>query len=566
MTPSPGIRTGFREAARVRARQLRARLTHATGSEWVRNLLLLLIFLGFMVSLAYLFTRLFTEFLTIPMLGRYMMLQTLSLVFMSFFVLLLFSSMVTTLGTQFLSDDLPLLFATPLSARTIYWIKWVEGLFHATWMVFVFGYPVLVSYGLSTAAPWYFYPAAAVVLVPFVLVAFSLGNFAVNAILYWIPVQRVRAVLIGVGIAFGAVMVYVLRLMRPRILFEPELAREIFSTFLASFRIGRFTGLPSFHAAYFLHEMTMSRPGELLWHAVWLVGLAGLSLLVFGGLSGRWYGFSWVRTREGRPGEGHWITLRGLKGFFDRLPRPYGAFGRKETVLFLRQTTQWSQMLVLLGIVAVHVVNLLELPATDPLLIHGIYFFNIALIGFILAAICVRFVFPTISFEGPHFWIVRSAPVSMFQYFLHKMFFYLVPVGLLGGGLILLTNALLSIGWGLWGWSVLMVGVMSLTLTSGALAFGAVFPRFNYEHFGEIVTSAGSILYMLSAMFYVGTVVGLILVPLYYQLPRISRQAPPDLSGVPLAVGLVSGGSLVLAAGLLWVASRAVRDYEFSSL
>jgi len=273
-----------------------------------------------------------------------------------------------------------------------------------------------------------------------------------------------------------------------------------------------------------------------------------------------------VRTGEGRPGEGSWISLRGLKGFFGRLPRPYGAFGRKESLLFLRQTTQWSQLLVLVGIVAVHVVNLLELPSESPLLTYGIYFFNVALIGFVLAALCVRFVFPTISFEGPHFWIVRSAPVSMFQYFLHKMLFYLLPVGLLGGGLILLTNAVLSIGWQLWGWSALLVGVMALTLTSGALAFGAVFPKFDYEHFGEIVTSAGSILYMLSAMFYVALVVGFLLVPLYRQLPRLTRQMTPHLDGLALAAGLVSGVSLVLTVLLLWGASRAVRGYEFTAL
>lgn len=554
-------------------RQIWSLMKRGSRRERIRNVLLGCIFVAFMFSLTYLFHRLFTEFLAIPIFGRFVMLQTLSLIFLSFFFLLLFSSMVTNLGTQYMSSDLELLFSTPIDSRVIYWSKWGEALFHSTWMVLVFGYPVLLSYGLSTSAPWFFYPVSFLLMFPFVVIPASIGTFLVNAILYWIPIKRVRAIMVGIGIVFGVGMVYVLRILRPRLLFEPELARNLFLDFLDTLRVAEITGLPSYHASFALHEITTNRLYNSLYHGSVLCGLAVASIVVFGWLGQRWYPVSWLRTQEGRPRQQSLVSLSGIKRLFDWLPNPYRPLMRKETLIFLRETTQWSQLLVLLGIVAVHVFNLAELPGGESLMKYVLYFFNIALIGFILTAVCVRFVFPSISFEGKPFWIIRTAPISMTEFFLEKTLFFLVPIGLLGSALIFITNWSLPIGLSLKIWASVLVGVMSITLTSGALAFGAIFPKFDYDHFGEVMTSAGSVLYMLCGMFYVAGLVGLILIPLKLGLvdpqffSRVAQQSVLNFSGwFPRFIMLLSGMSLLLAGLLLWMAGQAVRDYEFSQI
>ncbi|MFB6355509.1 MAG: hypothetical protein ABEJ65_03220, partial [bacterium] len=243
----------------IRLRQVWNQLKRGDRKETIRNVLLVVIFVAFMISLTYLFYKLFAKFLTIPMLGRFVMLQTLSLIFLSFFLLLLFSSMVTCLGTQYMSSDLPMLYSAPISSRVLYWAKWGEALFHSTWMVLVFGYPVLISYGITTQAPWYFYVVSLVAMIPFVMTPASIGGLIVNGLLYWVPIKRVRAVLVGIGIIFGSGMVYVLRLFSPRLLFEPDLARNLFVDFLGSLRVAEWTGMPSYHAAMTLHEITVNR-------------------------------------------------------------------------------------------------------------------------------------------------------------------------------------------------------------------------------------------------------------------------------------------------------------------
>lgn len=550
---------------RIRVKQL---LTSVSGSEGFlqfSSLLLLVIFLAFMASLSYLFNQLFVEFLTIPILGRYVMLQTLSLVFLSFFLLLLFSSMVTSLSTQFMSNDLDFLFGTHLSGRLLYWMKAGEAIFHSSWMVVVFAFPILISYGQSVGSPWFYYPASLFVLIPFVVIPYSLGSFLVNAVLYFIPIKRVRAVLVGIGIIFGIIMVYILRLLSPELLFKPELARNLFVDFLGTLEVGKVTGLPSYHASYFLHNLSAENYSQALYHYGWLTGLAVLSVVILGGIAQFWYSPSWLRTREGRPNQSRIVDLTGW-GVWDLLPPTYAALLKKEVLRFTRQTAQWSQLLVLGGILIVHITNLIDIPSTSAFLNHVLFFVNIGLIGFVMTAICVRFVFPTISFEGEYFWIVRSAPISMNQFYFQKTLFYVVPVGLLGAGLAMVSNGVLSVGFTLWIWSVVLVGSLSFVLTAGALAAGTYFPKFNFDHFSEVVTSAGSMIYMIFGMFYVAGVVGITLIPIYRQLGKQMAPRARILQTFPPMVIIVSLISVLLGLVLLWAGARKVEDYGFGRL
>ncbi|MFB6355510.1 MAG: hypothetical protein ABEJ65_03225, partial [bacterium] len=299
-------------------------------------------------------------------------------------------------------------------------------------------------------------------------------------------------------------------------------------------------------------------------HSLWLIGVAIGAVLVCGVLAQEWYAPSWLRTQEGRPRQTAWITLKPVKDLFAMLPNPYRPLMRKECLIFMRETSQWSQLLVLLGIVVVHLVNLFEIPTTDPFLKHVIYFFNIALIGFVITAVCVRFVFPSISFEGDQFWIIRTAPVSMKQFFLEKTMFYLAPIGSLALILIMATNAALGINWPLFFWAALIVTVIAITLTAGALAFGAMFPKFDFDHFGEVITSTGSVLYMLCGMFYVAGIVGLLLLPLYMDIHLSLDQL--FFKWLPVAITFGSIVSILLTWFLLWLASRAIEGYEYSRI
>jgi ABC-2 type transport system permease protein len=86
----------------------------------------------------------------------------------------------------------------------------------------------------------------------------------------------------------------------------------------------------------------------------------------------------------------------------------------KDVKTFVRDTTQWSQLLLLLALVVVYLYNFSVLPSNftfATFYLQNLFsFLNLGLAGFVLAAVAVRFVFTSVSGEGQAFWIIRSSP------------------------------------------------------------------------------------------------------------------------------------------------------------
>ena len=80
----------------------------------------------------------------------------------------------------------------------------------------------------------------------------------------------------------------------------------------------------------------------------------------------------------------------------------------KELRVFFRDSTQWSQLILLAVLVVVYVVNIKFLPLTGDgvtfFIVNVIPFLNLALAGFVLASIAARFLFPAVSLEGRTWW------------------------------------------------------------------------------------------------------------------------------------------------------------------
>ena len=91
-----------------------------------------------------------------------------------------------------------------------------------------------------------------------------------------------------------------------------------------------------------------------------------------------------------------------------RLLTPFGIVRRelvlKELRLFFRDTTQWSQLILLAVLVVVYVFNIKYLPLRGEgvtfFLVNVVPFLNLVLAGFVLASIAARFIFPGVSLEG----------------------------------------------------------------------------------------------------------------------------------------------------------------------
>jgi ABC-2 type transport system permease protein len=198
----------------------------------------------------------------------------------------------------------------------------------------------------------------------------------------------------------------------------------------------------------------------------------------------------------------------GERPFVDRLfawlPANRRELVLKELKVFARDTTQWSQLILLFVLLVVYVANIRYLPLSGEgmtaLLRQLVPFLNLAIAGFVLASIAGRFVFPSISLEGRALWLLRSSPLSMRDLLWAKYWVGAVPLFALAIVLVVLTNVLLDVSAFVHLVSTLAIALLVFPLTAMALSFGAFYPQYDAENAAQIPTSFGGLLFMLSAI------------------------------------------------------------------
>jgi ABC-2 type transport system permease protein len=237
----------------------------------------------------------------------------------------------------------------------------------------------------------------------------------------------------------------------------------------------------------------------------------------------------------------------------------------KEVRVFFRDSTQWSQLILLGVLVVVYVYNIRVLPLytgeqVSFFLINVVSFLNLGLAGFVVAAIAARFVFPAMSLEGRMLWLLKSSPLDVRTLFVTKYWVGTVPLLLVALPLIVFTNVVLQASpFILILTTVTMIGI-TFALTALALGFGALYPNFDTENAAEIPTSFGGLLFMMAAVLYLVGVVVLEAWPVYLFLTARLRGGG-GVSLVPLVLG-ISGAAVLTAAAVVIPLRAGVRRVE----
>jgi ABC-2 type transport system permease protein len=193
----------------------------------------------------------------------------------------------------------------------------------------------------------------------------------------------------------------------------------------------------------------------------------------------------------------------------------------KDIKIFLRDTKQWSQVLLVLALVIVYLFSIYRLPKSFVgtnypafYICNFLALFNIAGSGFILAALALRFVFPQISLEKGALWFFLSIPEQVEKLFVKKFipsFALMLGIGLTLG---IISNFLLKVSsYKIFLLSSSVVLVISFGLVCLAGGFGAIYPKFDAENIAQIETSFGGILYIVCALTYIGLTLSIIFRP-----------------------------------------------------
>jgi ABC-2 type transport system permease protein len=461
--------------------------------------------------------RILRYFKGIEDIGDILAFKLLSMILIVCFALLLFSSILTSLSTLYLSRDLFLVHSTPVASHRVFLARWIDSTADSGWMVILFTLPIFLAYGIVFAAGAGYYAATLLSLIVLAAIASALSTLAVMAGVMLVPAGRMRSIVIILGVLLFVTLYLAIRLSRPEQLVNPEVFDTVMA-YMASLQAPVSPLLPSTWAYDSIQSALAGLPARSLFHtalaASFAVSLTCVLTLAADALYFK--GFSRTQTASVR------LVRRGgiSERLFRFLPGPTRSFTVKEIKTFLRDQTQWSQLFLIAALVVIYIYNFAALPLErSPIptayLQNLFSFLNMALALFVLTAVTARFAYPAVSMEREAFWLVKTSPLSLRTFLRIKFFIYYLPLLVLTEVLTVATNLLLQVTPFMMALSTVTVFFIVPGIVALGIGLGAAFPDFKAENPTQTVTSFGGLMFMIACTLYIGVVVLLEAGPVY---------------------------------------------------
>lgn len=531
---SPGARSLLNQAGRG-SRHERLKLGAFTG-------LGLLFWAGLFVFCVWVLG----QFLAVEVFGIYLVKKLLSMLLLALFSLLCFSNLVGALSAYFLADDLPLLQSLPLSLRQFHQARFSQTFVTSSSMAGLFGLPVLLAYGIVFHAPPLYYLAMFVYLFAFLMVPTGVGVGLATLLVSVFPARRTRDLIMVVSFVFVVGLLLFLRFLQPEKLVNANDFSDMLA-FLGQLQSPTAPWAPSAWGVEVLSTLATGQIGEAPYYLGLTVLTGTVSLILSGWIVEALYPRAYTRAQEGSGSDqitAGWIDA--LLHLLTRpLPRAMQALVVKDLKSFFRDSQEWPQLLMVLALMSIYLYSIKVLPLDGPMITWNVHnfiaFLNLGMVGFVMSAIAVRFLFTSVSVEGRAFWMLQAAPLSPLRFLMAK---YVAGLPLLlGVGLVLVSfsNWMLGTHEVIAVMGTLTVTALALSLTGLGVGMGALYPNFKAEHVAKIASGPGGILFMIVSQIFVAVVIVGEAVPTWLLLRALRQER--DLAPWELAV---SGGLLVL--------------------
>jgi len=476
--------------------------------------LLGLLFWGGIFIMSY---RVLRYFKSIEGLGDLLAFKLLSMVMITFFSLLIFSSILTFLSKLYLSRDLSLVHSMPISSYKIFLARWIESTIDSSWMVIVYTLPVFIAYGIIYRVTPFYVLIFGMTILSLSIIASVISSFLVMLAVIIVPASRIRSIFIFLGITLFVILFLAFRLLRPERLVDPESFASVL-VYLKTLRTPSSPFLPSTWAYDSIKAALTGKTLAALFHSVlsWSGAFVMLFLNTIIADAIYFKGLSKAQTAPMRLFKGNSNDSR----FFAFLPGPIRALTVKEIKTFFRDQTQWSQLFLIAALVSIYIYNFTVLPLEkSPIkteyLQNLLSFLNMGLASFVLTAVAARFAYPAVSNEGEAFWLVKSAPVAIKTFLWIKFVIYFLPLLFLSEIIIVATNILLRVTPFMMALSTITIFFMVPGVVSMGIGLGAAYADFNSENPAQTVTSFGGFLFMTLCAGFIAIVIVLEASPVY---------------------------------------------------
>ncbi|MBC8434569.1 MAG: hypothetical protein H8D96_21885, partial [Desulfobacterales bacterium] len=451
--------------------------------------------LAFCGGMFVLSSRVLIYFQSVEMIGNLLAQQLLSMVLLTFFSMLIFSNIITALSNLYLSKDLEFCHSTPVSVEELFISRSFYTFIDSSWMVIIFALPIFLSYGYVYGPGPGFYISLIHMNVAMAIIASCIGIFFTMVLVHIFPAQRTKDIILLLTIFMVVALYLLFRFLRPERLVNPEAFFSV-AQYVSALKVPDSPFLPTHWVTETLWanlNVSEGRPSEsgieiLL---TWATAASAVVINVWIAHFIYFDGFSKSQEAKKRRAGGK----RLLDLMIMSVSKPFGkdlsAIISKDIRVFFRDNTQWSQLLLLAALIVVYLYNFSVLPLDkSPIrldfLQNELAFLNMGLAGFVLSALCARFVFTAVSAEGEAYWIIRSSPLKIKRYLWGKFIFFLFPIFILAEVLIVATNYLLEVTLFMMILSSITIGFMTFGIVALGIGFGAIYPKFKHENIGQV--------------------------------------------------------------------------------
>jgi len=442
-------------------------------------------------------------------------------IFVHFFlvlaIMLTFSSAILAYSSLFGRREAGYLLAMPIPARQAVCVKWIEGMLLSSWSFLLLGVPLMLAVAHNgTGVAWYYYPLFVGHFLAFIIIPATVGVLIAWAVAMWAP-RRPLAVLLWCGavVVLGA-SIWVWTLLRH----TEGVGADWLQRFYAQISVARQPFLPStWSAKGIVAAMQLRAEESVLYLGVVVANGAFLTWLTVH-IVGRWWGEAFNRAQQGRA-HSHirrgWFTEALCGVLFFYLPARWRVMMLKDLRGFVRDAPQWTQMVIMMGLLMVYAlklqsVNLEWLPVDfGGAGFRGLLaFLNLVTVSLILATFTSRFIFPLLSLESQQLWLLGLLPVRRVTVLLVKFAFSVTVTAL--SALVVMSLAVYALELPAeWARLQLVVSVAVCVGLSGlAVGLGARFPVLGQRNPARIAAGFGGTFNLIASMLFVGVEMGVL--------------------------------------------------------
>jgi ABC-2 type transport system permease protein len=495
------------------------------------------------------FIFLFTKLLSIGMtklqnlstdVFNVLLIKGYSLIFIIIFFIHIVNGLVISLNTYYQSKELEVLLTSPVNRTSLFFSRLFETHIKASWMLIIFGIPLLVSSGLLYHTNPIYYIYSLSLFIAFSTIPVNIGISITIFLSSIFCIRKLKKFLLSTGIVIVVLSVTMLRIFKPERFVNPELFANL-TLFISEIKTPSFILLPNRWLSESLFNfLSKSFSSNTLIFISLLFLTSYITTVFLQIIFKRYYYRGWGVLQEGD------ITLKGkrlqaslitpvakeikISKFVEPLMRMLNTqsrmFIKKDLLYQIRDVKNIHQIFILLLLIIVYLFSIASLPLNWEYyavqLKYIISFFNLGLILIIIASLCSRLVYPAVISEETSLWIIKTSPMTPKRYIWTKFLLFFIPIFILGQLLITLSSFFIGIEKAF----ILLKIITTTLLTFSLVSLAIVFSISDLKHTISVKEQprAGSTAYMLISVFLIFFTLALEIIPVFLYFLKEARK------------------------------------------